>query len=939
MLMKLRIVIFELMLIFLIGSMLFSCHTSPEHNSPKSTESFISDSLLRNINNIDTLLSWQERCGGSDRDCIYIYKRLGVVYRNNNQFIEAIDAHSNQLRLARANCDTAEMINALNNIATNNRRMSMLEEAIAFHYQALELCEQLSDKSSRQARKNRVISLNGIGNVSLSLEDYTTADSVFRQALSGEKQLGSALGQAINYANIGAIYERTGMLDSAWAYYQHSMEMNIEAGSQVGIALCHGYFGHIYEQQGKWEQALAEYRSGYMMKDKIDRWHWLNSCLNLARLYIKQGHYTSAQSLLDEAITDASQGNSLGHLATIHALYYEIYNTIGLYSKALESYRLKSIYNDSIDNKQNLIKMQNERVKYEYMRRQEEIDTINREYAQYRKTRSAMIGVLLLATIVFALAIGLLIYAIRIKKREKKALLHLDNMRTSFFTNITHEFRSPLTIIIGLGDKLSQMKNDKPSELANMGGLISRQGKNLLLLVNQILDLAKVKSTTKKLELHHGDVIGYIYMIVESAQVLAAKKDIKLSFVPQTKCVEMDFNPDYITKIVGNIIANAIKFTHHGGNISVRTATTSSNLRINIIDDGCGILPADLPYIFEAFYQGGNSSSESGTGIGLALAKQLVDALNGSISVNSAMNCGSEFTITLPIHHESNSTIVKDNIDTSCVFVQDSADYPLAKDEETDSDQLRILIVEDNKDISHFISSVIDYAQLYFASNGKEGLNLAQELVPDIIITDIMMPIMNGIEMCKEIRKSKLINHIPIIAISAKATKEDKLTGLKAGIDAYLYKPFNADELCTTIDMLLERRKVMQNNISRNLAHEQLAGDDISISNKLFINKVIDIVYKQMSQQRVNIVDIALAMNMTPRQLNNKVNAITGENVSKYVLNIRMTRAKQLLDSNNNYSIAEVAMHCGYEENSNFTRAFKSFYNITPTQYRRTPSQ
>ena len=209
--------------------------------------------------------------------------------------------------------------------------------------------------------------------------------------------------------------------------------------------------------------------------------------------------------------------------------------------------------------------------------------------------------------------------------------------------------------------------------------------------------------------------------------------------------------------------------------------------------------------------------------------------------------------------------------------------------------------------------------------------------MPDVIITDIMMPVMDGIEMCKEIRASKLLNHIPIVAISAKVSDKDKILGLKSGVDAYLFKPFNSEELNTTIRMLMERRRIMQENMLRNVAHEVVVEDEISTSNQLFINKVIDIVYKQMAQQQVSIVDLADAMNMTPRQLNNKVCAITGEKVSKYVLSIRMTRAKQLLDSSKDYSIAEVAMLCGYEENSNFTRSFKAYFNITPTQYRRTP--
>ena len=904
-----------------------------------STESEVSeaDSIVKNIHSIDSLIALRQIHSEKPYWDMVVCKKLGKLYRENNNFIAALEAHSRQLDCAQMLCDTAEMIYALNNMGTNYRRMSMLDDAAQYHYQALNLCEQYSDKSSYYAVKNRVVSLNGIGNISLSMGDDVTADSVFRVALEGERQLGSALGQAINYANIGAIYERKGELDSAWNYYQHSMEKNIEANSQLGIALCHGYFGGIYEKRGEISKAIEEYEKGYLMKSSIDRWHWLNSCLSLAAVYVNEGQYAKAKELLEEALIDASEGRSLGHLEQIYSLYCEIYRNTGNYAGALEAYKLRSAYKDSVDNKQNLIKIQNERVRYEYQRRQQEIDLIHSEYTHYRKSRNIILSVMLFAIVVFIVALCLLVYAIKIKKREKNALLHIDNMRTSFFTNITHEFRSPLTIIIGLGDKLSKQIVKEPADLSNTGNMISRQGRNLLLLVNQILDLSKVKSSVSVCHYKHGDIIGYIYMIVEGAQLLAQEKDIKMSFVPQPKCVEMDFDPDNIPKIVGNIITNAIKFTQRGGNINVRTLIEDDMLRISVIDDGCGILPEDLPFIFEAFYEGRNFVGEVGSGIGLALAKQLVEAMNGKIEVSSTVGCGSEFTVLLPMHQKDATPLLQQDIDMSTVYVQKNVEMDTDIEDAIDKELTRVLVVEDNKDISRFIASVINDAQLYFAYNGQDGLNMAMDLMPDIIITDIMMPIMNGIEMCREIRKSKVLNHIPIIAISARASEEDKLLGLKSGIDAYLYKPFNSDELNTTLSLLLERRRIMQENITRNVVHEPTSTDEISANNQMFLNKVIDIVYKQMAQQKVNIVDIASAMGMTQRQLNRKINAITGENVSKYVLDIRMTRARQLLDSPKNHSIAEVAMYCGYEENSNFTRSFKSYYNITPTQYRRTP--
>ena len=419
--------------------------------------------------------------------------------------------------------------------------------------------------------------------------------------------------------------------------------------------------------------------------------------------------------------------------------------------------------------------------------------------------------------------------------------------------------------------------------------------------------------------------------------MLANRKNIKYLFQAQEKSVEMDFIPDYITKIVGNLISNAIKFTPTNGQVTISTATKNKHFILTVQDNGCGISTQDLPYIFDAFYQGNSNSRSMGTGIGLSLVKQLVEAMNGTVSVESEENNGTKFTVNLPISHTVYQVVSLNELPAvNDIFVSDGDE---AESIEVDDDTLtRILIVEDNNDVSSFIGSVINNANIYYAQNGREGLEKALQIVPDVIITDIMMPEMDGIEMCDKIRESDILCHIPIIIISAKAEEYDKIEGIKSGADAYLYKPFNAEELNVTINSLLERRKLLQENYTRNSAKDSVSTEKLSTNDQVFLNKIIDLTHAQMATQSVNINDLAESLNMTSRQLNRKINAITGDNISKYILQVRMLRAKQLLNSNKDYTIAEIAYKCGYEENSNFTRAFKMLYNITPTQYRKTPN-
>ena len=919
------------------STLMFSCQKSL-NNEDISIEKENADSIAnRYKSQIDSLINLREtyqQAGNLVGEMVTL-KYLGQAYREDNKFIQAIEIHEQELSIATELCDTLTMVQALNNIGTNHRRMGILDDATKYHFSALNLCEKFSDKESFKAKKNRVVSLNGIGNISLRIGDNITADSVFRQALAGERELNSALGQAINYANLGAIFEEKDMLDSAWAYYRKSLDMNIEAKSKLGISLCHGHFGNLYEKEGKINEAIAEYEKAYQMENEIDSWHWVNFCIELVDIYIDQKNYSKALELLNKANEKATTGRSLDHLASIYNLYSTIYEKTGDTSKAFEAYRISNTYNDSIINQQNLISVQNERVKYEYQRRQQEIDTINNKFNSERQLRNVIIISLIVILLLLVAGVGLLMYLLKTKKREQVAMKQVDSMRSSFFTNITHEFRTPLTIIIGLGERIAYSEHIE--NLKSVGDTISRQGRNLLLLINQILDISKLKSNASYNEYQRGNIVGYIHTIYDGARELAYRKNILYLFNSQEKSVEMDFIPDYITKIVGNLISNAIKFTPTDGCVTISTATKNNQFVLKVEDNGCGISAQDLPYIFDAFYQGNSHSRSMGSGIGLSLVKQLVEAMNGSISVESEENKGTTFIVKLPITQSTEQVAsLKETPAINDIFIPDGEDVESVEIE--DDIFTRILIVEDNNDVALFIGSVINNANIYYASNGKEGLEKALQIVPDVIITDIMMPEMNGIEMCNKIRESDILCHIPIIIISAKATNKNKIEGLKSGADAYLYKPFNAEELNVTINSLLERRKLLHENFARNSANESVPAEKISTNDKVFLNNVINLVHAQMATQSVNINDLADSLNMTPRQLNRKINAVTGENISKYILQVRMLRAKQLLDSNKDYTIAEVAYKCGYEENSNFTRAFKMLYGITPTQYRKTPN-
>ena len=878
----------------------------------------------------------------NDYGTVVTYRELGKLYRKDGNFVKAIEQHQLQAKLAQEIGDTLDLVQALNNIGTNYRRMGVLEEASSFHFQALGFCEKYSDKESRTAKKNRVVSLNGIGNIYLTLNNREAADSIFRLALKGEQELGSHLGQAINYANIGSLFEMDNQIDSARYYYNKSMEANVKAKSKVGLSLCHTYFGRLHENEEDWNKAIEEYKKAYdIMINDVDSWHWMESCLALSRVNLKKGNLVEANEYLKKAEKTATELNSLEHMAEVHRLYYLWEIQKGNSKKALDHYIKSVTFSDSVANDENMNHIQNLRIQFERAQKQNQIDLLTQNYQMERSYKNLF---LTLAVIIFLFAIFIITflwYMIRMRGKNQKMLQKVEKMRTNFFTNITHEFRTPLTVILGFSEQLEKGLIPQNETMENVGRMISRQGRSLLSLINQLLDISKIKSNIGTPEWLKGNIVPYLHMICNNYQQAAQQKRIDLIYSSKVSTIEMEFVPDYVQKVMRNLLSNAIKFTPEYGQILVTTSVINEQLKLIVSDNGRGINAAELPHIFDAFYQGDNSRTEIGTGIGLSLVKQIIDALSGKIEVKSTVNKGTVFIITVPLHYPKLNNVKP--LEESILAV----DNYIPIDENTEVAELPkgsgeldvapiVLIVEDNQDVLYYIGSQLkDQYRLYYARNGEEGLNKANELMPDIIVTDLMMPEMDGYELCHRVRSSEILSHIPIIIITAKSTETDRIKGIDAGADAYLYKPFNSEELNVRVKQLLNSRKLLRQKYSTALQEGKEETVQLSNSDQMFLNKLVDVAYAMMSSCNIEIETLASKMCMSSKQLNRKILAITGENTTAYLIQIRLSKAKRLLDSPENIPIGDIAMQCGFEDSAYFSRIFKKMFNLTPSQYKK----
>ncbi len=431
------------------------------------------------------------------------------------------------------------------------------------------------------------------------------------------------------------------------------------------------------------------------------------------------------------------------------------------------------------------------------------------------ENKSFIVFIVLLTVAVFFLVISYID-----KLKTIRSLKRVEQIRSDIFAKITHEFRTPLTTILGLSRQMREMKDISPNHSVTFLSAIERQSKNLSFLINQLLDITNLQSEVNTIEWKTGNIVSFVNMVTESFAILASGKDIDLQFFSKEKEVETDFVPDYLNKILNNLIGNAIKYSEGGTHIYVMTEISEKDKKkfiIKVIDNGVGISKDDLPYLFDLFYQTNQNKVKEGNGIGLTITKQLVEVSGGKIDVMSEPGKGTTFTITIPIqvsekilYSHWKQDVPAESSYPSSTLANSNNGFFIEKISKDDT-RYTILLVEDNKDIAIFIRSIFpnNKYNIIYCSNGEDAYKLVESTIPDIIITDIIMPKKNGIELIKDLKTSALLNHIPVIIISAKNRNEDIYEGLRVGADTYLAKPFQPEELKIRVSNLLASRNLL----------------------------------------------------------------------------------------------------------------------------------
>ena len=768
--MKITVIIFSILLSFIT----FSCKddTIKYSNSYDAEAAAIADSV-RDIESLERYVEHYESLN-EKRAALLVRQKLGSELRNMSDFYTAVEVHSKCIADAEEIKDTLQLIIALNNQGTNFRRIGDLEQASTNHYRALELCDYTMNDTSFVARKNRVRTLNGLGNVMLSLGNDEVAEEMFRRALKGEKELRSATGQAINYANIGAIKERSGEMDSARIYYNMSMEKNRECNNLIGISLCYQNIGELEEAAGKYNEARDNYLKSYEIGLQTkDIWHWLNPCMALTALSLKEGKIDEAERYNNEALSSAIRINAKGRLSYLYSLQAKIYEERGDFEKALESTKISIAYKDSVAIEENRIHTQNLRVNYEIEKRTKEVEEAKAQAQHEKEMRDITLWSSIVTIILVLLAAGALVKA-GIERKKRNILLEKTNReRQEFYRGITHQLRTPLTVVIGMTHELKRFIPDDNEVAQKEFEAVTRKSKELLDLV------------TEMIKFNQGE-----------------RDDLEVTELPQ----------------------------HYG-----------------------------------------------------------IDLLN------------------------SNG--------------EESDDY--------------ILVAEDDNDVALLITQMLKNQgyRFHWAHNGRDAYEYIKENMPRLIITDIMMPEMDGLELIKAIRGNEDTAHLPIIVVSARTENNDRLAGFDAGAEVYLGKPFIPDELLMMVRKLLEQRELLKKKYSQQIAEAaNVDNDEISKgrnrTERDFIKQINEYISENIMDCGLNAAMLADHMIMSIATLNRKINSITGTNTTNYIRQRKLARAKYLL-KNSSMSMGEIQVVCGFETPSYFSRTFRAEYGITPTECRK----
>lgn len=932
--------IFVILLIFTVA-----CNSNKEQSQSNLDNAIprhvVIDSLLQRIAHDSIALTNYRMLAASNGDTLAELKTtlaIGNFYRKRYNYKQAVQEHDKALTIAELTGDRIAMIKANNALARDHEEKGSTVIASDYYYRALTLLEEYH--SQKSATLERGVTLNGLGNIYLHHGEEKKALDCFRGALTAMSQINNNEGKADNLLDISRYMMQTGEVDSAHYYFNKALDQYIKVNSLSGMSICFRQIGAIYMQTGEQESAAIYLESAYnTLKGTSDRLNLMKAALLLGELSIGRGAFDRATGYLQEATDIANELQLPVYQEEANKLTGKLYSSRGNAAAALEAYERGEEFARSNSNSRMTDHIASHRKQYEEALNEQNkkaSEVANLQLENKRKRSSTLLYALSLSVLILLL---LFFHQYRFRVRYQRASFHLEKQKADFYSSLSHDFKTPVNIISGLADRMrmNAEKRGDEHELVDLE-ILTRQSENLYMLVDQIASISTLEQNSEEGNIVNGNLTAYIYQLYQAYKPLARKRNIRYQFSSNVKELHTDHVPEYLRIILNNLISYAVNHTGELDEIEVALDCnlTSRSWCIRVSDTGEGISSKELSRIFDLYYRGSNNSIEqTGSGIGLPFSRHLALRMNGTLEVESDPGIKTTFTLTLPLLNER----VVDNTQ----FADGATENTVVNPQITltrENKLPRLLIVSGDGDMRHYLSSILyDRYELITAGHDNEAVRMAADTLPELILADAELPLMNGCDLCKQIKGTPLTAHIPVVLLTLRDTREGRLEGFNCGADAIIAKPVYEDELMAVITHLLESRRQIRERYAQisTAVEKPRNGDNIRNEQSLhFLEKVTDMVYRETEHNDNLIERIAGHLCISSSQLNRKIKGTTGLTTSQYILKVRLNKAQKML-TRSQKPIGEIAMECGFNDFAYFSRSFRKEFGMTPTSYQRRP--
>ena len=898
------------------------------------------------------------------------YLSFGVYYLTQGQYQRAIDSTKRALPYFEQLNDELGIATVYSNVGLDLKHLGNLSQAADYYFKGLKLFE----KGGNQI--NVAKTFNTIGVLFKEQEKYDQALYYYWQSF--RKGAGvDPRSQAGALLNIGQIYQYKKDFPRAITYLNQSRSRFVALNEPLGLVMCDNNLGNIYLQMKQYDQAeLLAQRALQRGKELNYTPNVITSLLILGDVRVQTNRAPDSFSYLDKAQSLAEKTHQQAGRLSVYKSLAEANAKTGNFTKAYQFQSRWIALKDSVFTQESAKKIAGVQADYKADKKQAEIELLKKDQQVSAVWRNS-IGAGLLALLVIA---GLVLSRQRLKIRSNQAVLTqsqlvtqtnkqleaqthlledqatvllaqaqqlqaLDETKSRFFTNVTHEFRTPLTLIIGtLSEKMHLLAENTETVIRRTEiTVMYRNAQRLLHHINQLLDLSKIESHGLGLRLQTDDVKPLLTIVAGLFSSLAGQRHIRLSMHLSPHPLLVSHDAEQLEKVLTNLLSNAFKFTPDGGEITLRAepiiSGNSTFIQLIVEDSGIGIAPDQAERVFERFYQGvaPRTDRQPGTGVGLSLAKEIIQLHNGMIRVESKPGSGARFVVLLPVVDVDMPFVGNLVLKTALpgrvfsAFNLQPDRHPLPQVQARDERPL-LLIVEDNDDVRTFIRNQMEpYYQVLEGENGLQGLQLAHDNLPDLVISDWMMPDMDGIEFCHRLKTDERISHIPFMLLTALASQDKLLTGLQTGADEYLTKPFDSRELLLRSQNLIASRRILRERFSREI---RVQPKDITVTSadEKFLVRVIDLVEENMSDADFSAEQFGREIGMSRMQLHRKLVALTGQSASDFIRLMRLKRAAQLFESQTG-NVSEIAYSVGFNSLSYFAKCFRDQFGVSPSTY------